>query len=323
MNRGFFAALLAGLGLFPAVASAAPPATPPDHWDRARDPGAERAERALDDAEDKLAEAGTMPGSMLRQQFAAEARSLLEQLGGSRSRDERVRYLYGRALSALDDDSGVIAALEPLASAAFDHPLGIRVMFDLAVAYAKAERFRDEVRIYDGLLEAEDGQGFRSTILANRGESRAKLDDFAGAAEDFRQVIGSDPMNSLARWGLAVVLDRWGDLAGALREGGFAWDIDQGTPSILDRSGVFFVPLHDKWWYHGLRRLSAAHRATSPAERIGHLQAADRLYELYLAQAPSTDRWAPLARARRKQIEGQIAAAKKQAATAGRRPAAR
>jgi tetratricopeptide (TPR) repeat protein len=298
-------------------------AGPPDHWDLARSPGAERAERLTDEAEDKLAEAAATPSAMLRQQLAAEARSLLEQLGGDRARDLRARFLYGHALHSLDDDSAVIAALEPLVAVAFDHPVGIRVMFDLAVAYAKVERFRDEVRTYDRLLEAEDSPGLRSTVLSNRGESRAKLDDFPGAVADFRQVIAGDPMNVLARWGLAVVLDRWGDLSGALEEGGFAWDIDQHTPSMLDRAGVFFVPAHDKWWYHGVRRLSAAHRATSATERLGHLQAADRFYEMYLAQAPSTDRWVPLARSRRKRIEQQVLAARKQAAAGGKRPPSR
>ncbi|MCS6898571.1 MAG: hypothetical protein RMJ98_01895 [Myxococcales bacterium] len=298
--------------LFVVLVSSLAWASPPDRWDLARSPGAERAERLLDEAEDKLAEAASMSNPLLRQQLATEARSLLDQLGGTRAQDLRARLLYGHALHLLDDDSAVIAALEPLVEVAFDHPLGIQVMFDLAVAYAKVERFRDEVRIYDRLLEAEDGPGLRSTVLANRGESRAKLDDFQGAVEDFRQVIGADPMNALARWGLAVVLDRWGNLSGALEEGGFAWDIDQGTLSILDRSGVFFVPAHDKWWYHGIRRLAAAHRATAASERLAHLRAADRFYEMYLAQAPSTDRWAPLARARRKQIEQRMIAVRKQ-----------
>jgi tetratricopeptide (TPR) repeat protein len=288
-------------------------ANPPDRWDLIRDPSSARHERLLDEATEHLEEADSLRNPLLRQQAATEARALLEQLGGSRSPDQRVRYLLGHALHVLDDDSGVIAALGPLFTSAFDHPLGIQVMFDLAVAYAKAERFRDEVGVYDRLLDATDRPGLRSTILANRGESRAKLDDFPGAIDDFRKVIALDPMNALARWGLVVTLDRWGDQARATEEGGFAWDLDRGSASILDRAGVFFVPAHDRWWYHAVRRLGAAHRATSPEERLGQLRLADRHYEMYVASAPSTDRWVPLAQARRKQLAARIAAASKQA----------
>lgn len=298
------------LALGPSLALAQ--ARPPDRWDQTRDPGAARSEKMLNEASDRLDEAAATRNTALRQQSASEARSLLERLGGSRSPDERVRYLYGSALHALDDDSGVIAALAPQVAAAFDHPLGIQVMFNLAVAYAKVERFRDEVDIYNRLLEADDRPGARSLILANRGESRAKFEDFAGSVEDFRKVIDLEPMNALARWGLAVTLDRWGDMSRALEEGTFAWDLDGGAASTLDRSGVFFVPGYEKWWYHAMRRLAAAQRASAPAEKLAHLQASDRFYELYLAQAPSSDRWAPLARARRKMIEARATALRKQ-----------
>lgn len=308
------ASAVGALGALLLVASgASAQSTPPDRWDRARDASAMHDERVLEEASDLLEDASTQPDPRQRQQAAGEARSLLEQIGGSKARDQRVRYLYGHALHVLDDDSSVIAALAPLMRTAFAHPVGIYVMFDLAVAYARVEKFREEIDVYNRLLEAVDRQGLRYTILANRGESRAKLDDFAGAVEDFRKVLDAQPTNSLARWGLVVTLDRWGDLASALQEGGFAWDLDQGDRSVLDKSGVFFVPSYDKWWHHALRQLSASQRVQGVEEKMAHLQAADRYYELYLASAPSVERWVPLAKARRKMIAGRLEALRKAA----------
>lgn len=287
-------------------------AEPLDRWDLARHPGLEREERVLDEAADRLEDARATRSTMLRQQAASEARALLDRIGGAKAQDERARYLYGWALSVLSDDSGVIAALEPLRTQAFLHPMGIGVMFELAVAYAKVERFRDEIAIYNRLLEENDYPGSRHTILSNRGESRAKVGDFAGAVADFEQAIALKPDESLSRWGLVVVLDRWGDLSRALKEGGFAWDIDHGSHSRLDGPGVFFVPPQDKWWYHAVRRFSAAYRTSEPEERLGHLLAADRFYELYLAQAPSSDPWVSLARARRKMLAIRVEETRKQ-----------
>lgn len=309
MRRGALGAALL-LALAPSLAGAQ--SVRPDRWNLARDPGAARVEKMIEQASDRLDDADSQRNHSLRQQAAAEARSLLEQLGGSRATEPRVRYLYGHSLHILDDDSGVIAALGPLLGVAFDHPLGVHVMFDLAVSYAKVERFREEIEVYDRLLTATDRAGLRNTILSNRGESRAKIDDFAGSVADFRKTIDSEPMNALARWGLAVTLDRWGDLSGAMIEGGFAWDLDHEGASMLDRSGVFFVPGYDKWWYHALRQLSAAQKTLAVAEKVAHLQAADRYYELYLAQAPSTERWVPLARARRQMVEARLVTLRKQ-----------
>lgn len=303
--------VLLSLAFFLGTSSAA--AEPLDRWDAARYPGLERDERVLDEAVDRLEDAGSTGNTMLRQQAASEARALLDQIGGAKARDERVRYFYGRSLAILNDDSGVIAALEPVMKQAFLHPVGVHVMFDLAVAYAKVERFRDEIAVYGRLLEENDSSGSRLTILANRGESRAKIGDFAGAVADFEKAIALNPIEPLSRWGLVVVLDRWGDLSRAIKEGGYAWDSDGGSRSRLDGAGVFFVPPQDKWWYHAVRRLSAAFRVQSPEERLGHLLAADRFYELYLAQAPSTDPWVSLARARRKMLALRIAEARKQA----------
>lgn len=286
-------------------------AEPMDRWDLARDPKLEQDERILDAAIDRIEEISQTRSSMVREQGAMEARSLLERLGGATSKQDRVRYYYGHTLSILNDDSGVISTLGPLVGRAFLDPIGVSVMFDLAVAYAKAEQFKKEIEVYDQLLEESDRAGLRLTVLSNRGESRAKVGDFAGAVADFEKVIALRPEEPLSRWGLAVVLDRWGDLSRAVREGGFAWDLDRGSRSRLDDSGVFFVPAQDRWWYYAIRHLSASYRVNSPEQRLSHLMLADRFYERYIAQSPSTDPWVPLAQARRKMLEARIDQARK------------
>jgi tetratricopeptide (TPR) repeat protein len=284
---------------------------PPDHWERARDPAALARDTVLDEVADQLEEAQAKQSQLIRQEMARTSRAAIEKLGPAAAADPRARFLLGMALHLLDDDSAVIEVLAPAVKAFPDHPLVVRALFDLAVSYAKAERSRDEVEAYDRLLEREIDPGWRSTVLSNRAESRAKLGDAAGAIADYQESIQLASNAVLPRWGLAVMFDRQGDLARALEEGGFAWDLDHHDPSRLDHGGVFFVPSYDRWWYHGLRQLSASRRTENSEEKIQHLERAARFYELYASQAPSFERWVPLARSRVKLCEAQMARLKK------------
>lgn len=281
-------------------------ALPPDPWDSARDPAVAVIEQKLDEAAERLDEAAATRSEIVRRRIVVEARDLLESLGRL-TRPTRARLLLGRAYSMLDDDARVIATLAPALAADPDAPDAAQAFFELAVAYARADRPRDEIAAYDRLLERQHEPGWRHVPLSNRAESRAKIGDFVGAVADYRASIALAPDDALPRWGLAVALDRTGDLARALEEGGHALAVDAGSSSVLDRPGVFFVPAYERWWYHALRQLTAASRAQALDERSAHLETAARLWQLFVEQAPSSDRWVPLARARMKHCENQLA----------------
>jgi tetratricopeptide (TPR) repeat protein len=305
------------LGLAVVLVAGVAGAAPPDHWDRARSPSALAEAKIIDDVTDQLEQIQSTRDQNVLRGLVSESRAALDRLGPAAAATPRARFLQGLVLRLLGDDSGLIAVLAPVVKEFPEHPLVVRALFDLAVAYAKVDRPRDEVEAYDRLLELESDPGWRSTVLSNRAESRAKLGDTTGAIADYQASIQLASSAVLPRWGLAVIYDRQGDLARALEEGGFAWELDHSEPSRLDRDNVFFVPGYDRWWYHGLRQMAAARRAEGLDERLQRLERAARFYELYVSQAPSFERWVPLAKARVKLCEAQIARLRKQAPKPG------
>jgi tetratricopeptide (TPR) repeat protein len=299
-------------------------ALPPDHWDMARSRDASRIERALDEAEEKLEQAGATRAIEVKRELAMEVRSSLEALLPVTS-DPRVALYLGHTLSLLDDDARVIRVLAPAIEAAPNHPAALQGLFNLAVAYARSDRPHDEIHAYDMLLERQSAPGWRNTILSNRAEAKAKLGLLDAAIVDYRASIALSPGPDgvLARWGLAVTLDRAGDLSRALEEGGRAYDFDGGERSRLDERNVFFVPAYEKWWYHALRQMSGAKVAQRTDAKLLHYERAARLWELFLAQALSTDRWVPLARARLKLCEATVVKLRAQVAKEARATARR
>jgi tetratricopeptide (TPR) repeat protein len=176
----------------------------------------------------------------------------------------------------------------------------------LAVCHARLGRWDDEIKAYTEALALEPHPGPRATLLANRAEAYMVLGDVTAAVEGYRAALAS--LGSLdmfrygvtALWGLAVALDRSGDLEDALASIQLARTYDR-TDSQIHGPGWFYVPPYDDAWYAALGHWAAARGAELGAARAASYQQAIAAWEAYLARAPSTDRWLPLAKARRAQ----------------------
>jgi tetratricopeptide (TPR) repeat protein len=239
---------------------------------------------------------------------------LLETAGAARHPDPAVRFFYGEVLAALSDDEGTIAALEPAVAAFPDHPDALEARYQLAIAYARAQRRDDEARAYERYLARQTLPHLRASALYNYGDALMSLGDLPGAAANYRSAVELEPGQSrtgvLARWGLAVALDRQGDIAQALAAAKEAVQLDAPGRSVLRDDGTFFVPDYEVFWYEALRNWALAELAAGDvSERRRHLELASVRWQTYVASAPSTDPWAALAQARFRRTQHLLAKA--------------
>ena len=212
-----------------------------DQWDVARAPDERKSEEAFQTARTILEQATVTRSPLMRHDFAATARSMLEELGAEKSSDPRLRFALGHALHWLDDDARVIAVLRPAVDEFATHPDVHVALFDLAVSYARTNRSRDEILMYDRALELEARPDVRHTILSNRAEAKLKIGLIDEAIEDYRTSIALFPDQPLPRWGLAVAWDRAGNFSEGLAPVGVG-----AKTGFIDREGrVVVEPLFD------------------------------------------------------------------------------
>ena len=292
---------------------------PIDRWDRARDPEAESRERALGEAVALLDQAAATRRPMVRKDLLRSARTILDALDAEHSADVRLRFALGDAVHRLDDDARTIAVLAPAVALAPEHPDATHALLSLAIAYARSNRPADEIRAYDALLPNAGDR--RVLVLGNRAEAKLRLDDFAGAITDYELAIRLQPNHPAAFWGLALTLDRTGDFARALVTMKEAHDLDSGRLPYLDDDKVFFVPAYEREWYLALEQaMLGADTERHLGDRRESWELARTHWDTFLARAAKDERWAPLARARRKQCDAAIARIDREMRRGPRRP---
>lgn len=276
----------------------------PDAWALAREPRLLASQRAVDAAYEMALDAWARGArSPEGEQLFFGVRSLLETAGAARHPDPALRFFYGEVLAALSDDGGTVAALEPALAAFPDHPDALEACYQLAIAYARLQRRDDEARAYERYLARQTLPHLRASALYNYGDALMSLGDLGRAVASYRSAVDLEPGQSrtgvLARWGLAVALDRQGDIAQALATAKEAVQLDAPGRSVLHDEGTFFVPKYDIFWYEALRDWALAELSAGDAgERRRHLELAAVRWQTYVASSPSADPWAALAQAR-------------------------
>jgi tetratricopeptide (TPR) repeat protein len=333
-----------------AVATFGAPAladTPPSRWDRAKSP-------VLSDAWDlhvRVSEEIHLADSKVRgpermTQLNA-IRDELERAGAATSPDVRLRFDLGEVYQDLDHFAAAIAVLEPALALAPDHPDAESAWNVLATAHAKLDHSREEIRGYDKILELTVDIFRRVQIVANRAEAEMRLGNLDDALLGYRDAIAlSDSVtgvialfeaNVLARWGLAVALDRSGDPNGGLREAALA--MSENGFHIIQDENVFFVPRYEIAYYLGLGKTALAQKAMTPRDALELWSQAEDLWGYYVEKAEASrddcervhglpagkgsatpgpcpeDRWLPLARAHLARAQKERASAEKRAGT--------
>ena len=249
-------------------------------------------------------------GAAVGELFLRQARELLEQNGAARSPDLLVRYQLAEIRHLLRDEAGAIKLFESVVAVEATPPsMRAEAYSQLAEAYTRLGRFEEELRAYDAALRFEAQPFARARLLANRAESFMAIGDISAAVDGYRGALGllSAPIEMFTlgpttMWGLAVALDRSGDLDGALEAIRLARTYDP-LDKNLNGPGWFYVPAYDRFYYQALGHWSAARRATLPAARAEEYLSAVARWQEYLDSAAPDDRWIGVARARLLQSE--------------------
>jgi tetratricopeptide (TPR) repeat protein len=266
-------------------------------------------------------------GSDAGELFLRLARELLDGAGAARSPDPLVRYQLAEILHLLHDDARAIKLFETVVAVeATPQTIRAEAYSQLAEACTRLGRFDDEVRAYDAALRFESQPFARARLLANRAESYMALGDITAAVDGYREAMAllSAPielftLGPTTLWGLAVALDRSGDLDGALESIRLARTYDP-LDKNLNGPGWFYVPDYDRFYYQALGHWSAARRASLPAARAEEYLSAIARWQEYLDSAAPSDRWIGVARARLRQSEKErdASARARKAAPAGK-----
>lgn len=278
----------------------------PDRWDRARDVEAERLTELADDVASRFDEATLRRNPLVQKNTAEELRAELEKAQARSSREPSLRFLLGRVLHMLGDDGQSIRVIREALEVAPTHRMAQQAMFDLAVSLARSDRSREEIDIWTDVLERDAEPGRRFNVLSNRAEAKAKLGDLQGALLDYDEVVRIAPQQPYPYFGYAVALDWSGDLSRAVQVAAQGVEIERQRRTLsLEGPGIFFVPAYTRWYFMAVRQAGVAQLAELPEDKASAWEAAGRYFELYVAAAPSFDRWARLAKARAKMAAAQ------------------
>lgn len=237
-----------------------------------------------------------------------EAEELLRKIDAARSPDPAIRLRLAEVTKALRRGDEAAPIYESVArDEAAPAPLRAVAWTELAILHAMAGRHRDEIDAYGHALALEPVGWSRARLLANRAESFMALGDVERAVAGYRESLASllpleMPLGVTTLWGLAVALDRSGDLAEGLRAIALAREYDPVDRQIHG-DGWFYVPAYDEAWYAALGHWSRARHTELASVRAEAFARAIESWNEYLLRAPATDRWLPLARARLAQCE--------------------
>jgi tetratricopeptide (TPR) repeat protein len=304
------------LAVAASIASPTNAAADPSIWSQARSADQGRLAVAVADAEAlqlKYRHIARLPEEDrdgVGKLFLRQARVLLEGAGAASSPDPLVRYQLAEILHELRDDAPAARLFETVVAIESTPPsVRAEAYSQLAEAYTRLGRFTDEIRAYDAALRFEPQPFARSRLLANRAESYMALGDITAAVTGYREAMGllSAPielftLGPTTLWGLAVALDRSGDLDGALEAIRLARTYDP-LDKNLNGPGWFYVPAYDRYYYQALGHWSAARHASLSAARSEEYLSAIAHWQEYLDRAAPDDRWIGVARARLRQNE--------------------
>ena len=242
-------------------------------WSRVRQPEAERRRELAAEAQVHEIKAQHLLHS--RSQLdrtevvshLVRAAILLEEAGAATSSDLFLRYRLGAVYLLQDEPRKALALLESIGRA--DPPAALRatVFADLAVTYAHLGRVEDEIAAYGESLRVQPVSHERARLLANRAEAYMLLGDITAAVRGYRAalaLLSADHMmfgtGSTTLWGLAVALDRSGDLDSGLDAIRVARSYD-AQDKLINGPSWFYMPDYDRYWYEALGHWQVARKA--------------------------------------------------------------
>lgn len=302
-------ALLVALSLLVAIGADARPSL----WERARRPLAAKEAWLLAGLERTLDARELSQREPLITRDIARAAVAMSDLSGIRSpEDPRLGCVMAEALILADygREQDARRLLEDALPKLPAGPLRADALRRLGVVLATLSEPRRSRDVYTEALKLEISPRERANLYYNRAEASLELDELEAAGADYRRAIelATEPDTlALARYGLAVALERSGDLPAALEELGAALAVSlpfpiYPTPDPLELPGVFFVPEYERHYIEALRAMARARGAEDRATYVVEAAAAIQAWDAYLAAAPETVPYRKNAEAHKKRL---------------------
>ena len=198
-------------------------------------------------------------------------------------------------------DLQAVARLDPTFRAS-------EVAFELGVLWSRSGEPARAAAAYERAITlALDGE--HVVALANLAEMTmlaGELDDAVALYQRALQGAGEPRSRALARWGLAVALDRLGEHEAAIAQARDALQAYNGRLDILRDRDVFFEPAHERHYYEALGHEALADKP-GPAGMLA-LDAALESWDAFLRDGGAEGRFAEPARRNRARIAARIEA---------------
>jgi tetratricopeptide (TPR) repeat protein len=240
------------------------------------------------------------------------ARMFLEEGHAETSPDVVLRFDLGEVCYELEDNKCAQEVLERALAMAPDHPAALAAYSILANAYAKLDQSIEERRVYTRYIPRITDDVMRAIAMLNLAEANMHVGDLDDAVAGYRETIQAaaempneiehdQKTGLLARWGLAVALDRSGDVAGGAKETKFAIQLDTDMHEIRGGPNVFFAPERERYWYVALGFAEYAKQATEARTSALLWHRAEGCWRDYIQDVrmkAAPDRWIDLAHAR-------------------------
>lgn len=282
----------------------------PSIWTRARNPAIERRVQLLGQAEALLLKYRALQVRGRREVvmgrlYLGEALKVLEEGGAATSRDPILRFRLAEVHFELTNWTKAAPLYESVLRSRVSAPMRQRAYSELALCYARLDRHDDEIRAYTEALALQPIPSARATLLANRAEAYMYKGDLTSAIEGYRAALLLHTPGQLVSyaattlWGLAVALDRSGDLEAGFASIQLARTYDKFDKQLSSGSW-FYVPEYDVHWYKALGHWSSARATDLGAVRAEEIGRAVTAWEEFIENARPDDPWLPLARARLK-----------------------
>ncbi len=193
-------------------------------------------------------------------------------------------------------------ALVAALTAAPEHPLAADAWYDLGIVSEWADELDAAEEAYTAALRLEWDREQRAAIYRMRGQLQMRRGQLAKAIEDYSMALGESrlaELRALAKWGLAVALDRSHDfpssVAYALQAYGARFG-PQARISVIDLDVGHIWPSYDEHYYRGLALLAEATKKKGQDGYISTLLASQLMWVRYLDDAPEDGPWVTRAR---------------------------